>query len=290
MTAPSPASTSAHAHLARLGLEPDLAPTLDNLRRLHRAHAEQVPYENLGIMLGRPPSTDPAASLERVATTGRAGYCFHQNGAFEVLLRELGYAVERRHGRVWTDPADSEAPVLDHLVLLVSGLPTDDNPGGLWWPDLGLGEGFLDPLPMLIGTYVDGPLTFSIDEVRDDGWRFTNDPTGSFTGLQVRSLPVGDEEVAAAHARLSTPPEGAFTGVLVVQRRDPVAKHTVRGCVSTRVDRDGSHHADLTSYDAWRDALGDIGLPLDDIDGAELHGLWERMWARHQTWDAAGRP
>jgi N-hydroxyarylamine O-acetyltransferase len=283
-------STSTRAHLVRLGLEPDPEPTLDTLFRIHRSHAELVPYENLGIMLGRPPSVEPAACLARVATTGRAGYCFHQNGAIEVLLRDLGYAVERRHGHVWSDPADRHGSSLNHLVLEVSGLPTGDNPSGRWWPDLGLGEGFLEPLPLLVGSYVDGPLTFTIDAVRDDGWSFTNADHGSFVGLEVRSLASDDAAVAAAHAVLSTPPDGVFTGILVVQRRSASAKETVRGCVHTRLDLGGVHSTDLTSYDVWRDALDDIGLPLDDVDPAELHALWERMWLAHRSWDAAGRP
>jgi arylamine N-acetyltransferase len=284
------ASASARAHLVRLGLEPDVEATLDTLFRIHRSHVELVPYENLGIMLGRPPSVEPAASLARVATTGRAGYCFHQNGAIEVLLRELGYAVERRHGHVWGDPADRVGTALNHLVLEVTGLPTDDNPSGRWWPDLGLGEGFLEPLPLVVGSYVDGPLTFTIDAVRDDGWSFTNAANGSFVGLEVRSLPSSDADVAAAHTLLSTPPDGAFTGILVVQRRSGSAKETVRGCVHTRMDLEGIHSTDLTSYDAWRGALDAVGLPLDDVDPAELHDLWERTRVRHEAWDAAGRP
>ncbi len=92
------------AYLERLGLPADLPPTLESLVAVHRAHAQAVPYENLGIMLGRPPSVVPADSLDRVAATGRAGYCFHQNGALETVLREVGFAVERRHGHVWTLP------------------------------------------------------------------------------------------------------------------------------------------------------------------------------------------
>ena len=284
------AASSARAHLARLGLDPDPAPTLETLRQVHLAHVERVPYDNLGIMLGRPPSVDPAASLERVATLGRAGYCFHQNGAIEVLLRELGFAVTRRHGHVWSDPSDRYGTSLNHLVLVVTGLPTADNPGGAWWPDLGLGEGFREPLPLIPGTYVDGALTFRIDEVREDGWSFTNASRGSFTGLEVRSLPVGDSDVEAAHAELSTPPDGPFTQILVVQRRSGTAKETVRACVYSRLDVDGLHATDLTSYDAWRGALEAVGLPLDDVDPSELVALWERMWAAHLAWDAKGRP
>ena len=282
--------TGTATYLRRLGLDPDLPPTLETLVAMHRAHVEQVPYENLDIMLGRPPSVLPRDSLARLAATGRAGYCFHHNGAFEVVLGDLGYVVERRHGHVWTTLETRAGTELNHLVLLVNGLPTDANPDGRWWPDLGLGEGFVDPLPLLVGTYVDGPLTFSISEVRDDGWTFVNDPSGTFTALEVRSLPIDEQAIAAGHVSLSSAPTGVFTHKLIVQRRTPTTAETIRACVSITVDATGRHEHDLTSYDEWRDALAAMRLPLDDVDAAEVRGLWERSWAAHRAWDDAGRP
>ncbi len=278
------------AYLERLGLDPDPEPTLDTLTAIHRAHVQQVPYDNLEIMLGRPVSVDPRDSLDRVATIGRAGYCFHQNGALEALLTDLGYAVRRHHGAVWFDPADRDRTDLNHLVLSVSGLPTEANPGGRWWPDAGLGEGFLDPVPLVVGTIHDGPLTMSVTEVSEDGWSFRNDPRGSFTGLEVRALPVGADAVEAAHRRLSTPPDGTFTKKLVVQRRDPDAMLTVRGCVVVRVDEAGLHQHEATTYDEWRDALAELRLPLADVPEGEVRALFDRTLVAHRAWVEEGRP
>jgi N-hydroxyarylamine O-acetyltransferase len=75
------------AYLSRLGIEAPPPPTSDMLFLLHHRHLEQVPYENLGIVLGRPPSVDAIASLERIGEVGRAGYCFHHND--EDQLRAL---------------------------------------------------------------------------------------------------------------------------------------------------------------------------------------------------------
>jgi N-hydroxyarylamine O-acetyltransferase len=180
-------------------------------------------------------------------------------------------------------------------VLLVSGLPTDANPGGRWWPDAGLGEGPIDPVPLVAGVVVDGPFRFEVTDVDSAGdgvrgWSFANDPTGTFTGLEVRRLPAGSREVDAAHAALSTPPQGAFTRVLVVQRRDPLGSDTVRGCTATRIDAAGADRRDLTSYDDWRSALAAVGLALADVGDDELRALFERSLASHQAWDEAGRP
>lgn len=278
------------SYLRHLGIDHALPPTVDSLRLLQRRHLAQVPYENLGIMLGRTPSVDPESSLRRVGDLGRAGYCFHQNAVLELVLRDLGFEVERRHGHVWSREEHRHDPALNHLVLVVSGLPTADNPGGRWWPDVGLGEGFWEPLPLVAGEYADGPFRFEITEVRPDGWSFLNDPTGTFSGLEVTSRPTDPIAVLEAHTRLSTPPEGRFTGLLVVQRRDEYGVDTVRGCVSLRIDAAGRHEADLTSYDSWRAALVDIGLTLDGFAEAELRALFERSSTAHESWDLAGRP
>jgi len=275
-------------YLRRLGIQEPLPPTLDSLLRLHRAHLDRVPYENLMIMLGRPPSVDADACLQRVGEFGRAGYCFHQNSALELVLRDLGYDVERRHGNVWTGEPAREG-MLNHLALVVSGLPSPDNPGGRWWPDVGLGEGFRDPLPLVTGVHREGPFSYRV-EVSERGWSFRNDGTGSFTGIEVSSRPTEPAAVLAAHAQLSTPPQGRFTRLLVVQRRDESGVDTVRGCVHSRVDEGGRDEADLPTYAAWREALVGLGLALGDIDDMELRALWERMWESHQQWDAAGRP
>lgn len=283
------------AYLARLGLghlspDADLPASLETLRLLHRRHLATVPYENLGTMLGTPPSVDPESSLTRIGDLGRAGYCFHHNAVLELALRELGFRVERHHGHVWTRPELRDDTVLNHLALVVHDLPTLEHPDGRWWADVGLGEGFLEPLPLRAGTYDDGPLRFTIDEVTTEGWRFTNDASGTFAGLAVTPRPTGPMALLDAHARLTAPGSGVFTRVLVVQRRDRRAVHTLRGCVRTRVDVTGTHVADLTSYDAWRAALLDLRLTLDGVDEGELRGLFDRTLVAHEAWVAAGRP
>jgi arylamine N-acetyltransferase len=278
------------AYLRRLGVDQALPPTLDALRLLQRRHLERVPYENLAIMLGHTPSVDPESSLARVGDLGRAGYCFHHNAVLELVLRDLGFEVTRRHGHVWTRPEHRDDPTLNHLVLVVSGLPTDDNPGGHWWPDVGLGEGFWEPLPLVAGEYADGPFAFEITDVRPDGWSFLNDPTGSFTGLEVTSRPTDPMAVLDAHTSLSTPPDGMFTRLLVVQRRDEDGLDTVRGCVALRIDGRGRHESDLTSYDAWRAALVALALPLEGFAEDDLHALFERTSTAHESWVLAGRP
>jgi N-hydroxyarylamine O-acetyltransferase len=287
-----PRSDATAAYLRRVGVDPEapLPPTYDTLLALHRAHLDAVPYENLGIMLGRAPSVDPAASLERVGSVGRAGYCFHQNGALGTVLGELGFELGRRHGHVWTDHARADSS-LNHLVLVADGLPTDANPGGRWWVDVGLGDAFRDPLPVVVGRHDQSGFGYEITEVREDGWSFRHDPAGTFTGIEVSSRPVDQPAVDAAHASLSAPEDGRFAQILVVQRRDESGVDTVRGCLWHRIRAADHTETELSTYDAWRSALlAGTRLSLEGVGEAELRELYARQWTAHQTWTAAGRP
>lgn len=278
-------------YLRRLGIDEPLPPTLDTLALIHERHLDRVPYENLGIMLGLPPAVDPDMCLDRVGRVGRAGYCFHHNAALELVLTDLGFAVERRHGSVWHAPEQRGTGALNHLVLVVTDLPAPVNPGGRWWPDTGLGDGFRLPLPLVAGEHEQDGFRYHLEDVGPAGWTFRHDPAGSFTGLDVTDGETGPAAVLAAHAELSDPVDGRFARIVVAQRRDAAGGWTVRGCVLARVTAAGRSETVLASYDDWRGALADqLCVPLDDLPADELRDLHTRSWAAHQEWEAAGRP
>lgn len=258
-------------YLSRLGFAAPPPATAAGLAELQRRHLDTVPYENLAIMLGRPDPTDPGQALERVAAGGNAGYCFHQNGAFELVLRALGFTVERRSGHVW----GREVPRLNHLVLLVT------IGGRAWWPDLGLGDALREPVEVTAGPVRQGPFRYEITRAGPGGWTFRHDPAASsFAGLDVSATGPSDAEVADAHRVLSTPPDGRFTKVLVAMRRDDDGAEVLRG---VRYQRAGERPftRDLVSYGDWRAALLSLGVSLAGAAGAELRALHARMLAAH---------
>jgi arylamine N-acetyltransferase len=293
--------TRVEDYLARLGIAHRPPATLDGLRQVHRAHVARIPYDNLSTMLGRPDPVDPAAGAARAAAGGRLGYCLQQNGAFGWLLAELGFSVSRRHGHVWSRPDDELGTSLNHLVLVVSGLPTDDNPGGHWWADAGLGEGFAEPLPLVRGDHhVDG-WTFGIGATfgahaagRPTGpaaWTYRHLPGGVVRGMVVTSRDHSTEAVAASHEVLSRGEDSPFRRVVVAQRIDGPAQRTVRGLVHQVLTPASRDQRDLTSYDEWRAALADdLLVPVDDVTAEEWSALWDRTLAAHRAWDEAGRP
>jgi arylamine N-acetyltransferase len=212
-------------------------------------------------------AADPGETLARIAAGGNAGYCFHHNGAFEVVLRALGFAVERRSGQVW----GREHPPLNHLALLVTIA------GRRWWPDVGLGDAFRDPVEVGTGEIRQGPFRY---EITDAGaWSFRHDPAvDSIAGLDVRARCPSDPEVAAAHRVLSTPPDGRFTRTLVILKRDGTGIERLRGIRYQRTG-DGAFRRDLRSYDDWRAALEPLGISLTRAADDELRSLHTRMLA-----------
>ncbi|HXH78003.1 arylamine N-acetyltransferase family protein [Nocardioides sp.] len=290
--------TTTEAYLQRLGFADRPEPSVHSLRRLQRAHVERIPYDNLSIQLGRP--DDVETSAHRVARGERLGYCFQQNTAFQALLTDLGFTVSRRHGHVWTDPGDQLGDALNHLILVASGLPTDDNPGGHWWVDAGLGDGFAEPLPLVRGEHVDDGFRYEIGAGygaqaagRPSGpaaWTFRHDPAGVFAGVVATSRASDPIAVQDAHVRLSTLPDSPFRRVLVVQRREGPVCLTLRGCLLHEVTADNSTTTELTTYAEWRAAFERLALSVADVSEPEWQTLWTRTRAAHEAWDAAGRP
>ncbi|NUR93455.1 MAG: arylamine N-acetyltransferase [Nonomuraea sp.] len=273
-------------YLRRLGLSHLLgAPaTAEGLRALHVAHVEKVAYEALEIWLGRPTTVDPIESAERVIR-GRGGYCYHLNGAFSELARSLGYEVTRHVGGV--QKRGGEPGITgNHLVLTVRGLPSEDNPGGEWLADLGLGDALHEPLPLVAGTYRQGPFTYVLrpSEVAPGGWRFDHDPNGSFEGMDFEPTPTDMSAFSDMHHHLTTSPTSGFVRAATVQRRDSSGVDSLRGLLLTRVGA-RSHSITLDTARDYYAALADVFLlPLDDVTAKEKDVLWGRLREAHEAW------
>lgn len=279
------------AYLARLGTEAE-PPSVDALFRLHRAHVERVPYETLWIQLGQRWGIDAAASAARIARSRGGGYCFHLNGALSELLGSLGYQVTLHVGGVHGPDGATEAEMTNHLVLIVEGLATDANPEGRWYVDAGLGDALHEPVPLLGGSYDQGPfrLLLSATPGAVGDWHLAHDPAGGFAGMAWRSAPIEMDAFTDRHAWLSTSPDSGFVRVLTAQRRDSRGVDILRGLSLRRIGV-GATESTLSNPTELTAALADLfGLDLGRIDPAQRAALWERLLATHLAWEAAGRP
>ena len=279
------------AYLARLGVDAE-PPSINALFSIHRAHVERVAYETVWIHLGEPWNIDPAESTRRIATQGRGGYCFHLNGALSRLLGALGYNVVRHVGGVHGPDGATDAEMTNHLVLTVHDLPNDANPDGGWYVDVGLGYALHEPIPLIAGSYEQGPFRLTIGTTPDGvgDWHLTHDRAGSFTGMAWRSAPTAIDAFADRHTWLSTAPDSGFVKVLAVQRRDATGADVLRGLSLSRIG-DRSTASTLTTQAELVAVLGDVfGLDIGPFGTEARAALWRKVLAAHEAWEAAGRP
>ncbi|MCH0542986.1 arylamine N-acetyltransferase [Streptomyces sp. MUM 203J] len=266
-------------YLRRLGITPSGTPSAEELCALQRAHLEHVPYDNVGIQLGRPPGIDPELSVRRFAA-GEGGYCFHLNGAFAALLRALGYDVTMHVGGVHPD-VDGRGANGNHMVLTVR---VDDRE---WFVDVGLGDGPHEPLPLRAGTYEQGPFTYRLEPSVSEpgGWTFHHDRLSTFPVMEFRGEAAALHDFATEHARLSTAPDSPFVSAFVALRRDARTVHLLRGRVLTRTDAAGSTDRAVDTREEWFGLLEkDFGRSLDALDDTDRTALWERVSAAHEAW------
>jgi arylamine N-acetyltransferase len=279
-------------YLAHIGAGDASAPSLAALAELQARHLERVVFENLEIQRGRPTTVDYAESAERIVKRGRGGYCFHLNGAFGLLLEALGYEVSRRRGTVQPPPETAPSRLLNHLVVLVHGLPTSANPEGTWWTEVGLGDGCTQPLALRPGIRDDAPYTYELQPspVYAGGWRLLQADGDGFGIVDVDSEQAQAAEVAAAHERLATSPESGFVRTATFQRRDARGVDRLRARTLSRVERGAMRKTLLADEGEWFGALADVfGLALADVAAAEPRALWQRVCAQHEAWAASDR-
>ncbi|MFF8289430.1 arylamine N-acetyltransferase [Streptomyces sp. NPDC016309] len=269
-------------YLARLGIDDPGAPSAEGLKALQRAHLERVPYENVGIQLGRPPGIEPELSVRRFAA-GQGGYCFHLNGGFAALLEALGYDVTRHVGGVHERP-DGRGANGNHLALTVRAGGED------WFVDAGLGDGPHEPLPLRPGTYRQGPFTYRLEPsvTEPGGWTFHHDPRSSFPVMEFAARPATMADFADEHVRLSTAPDSPFQATFAALRRDAHGVDLLRGRVLTRIDAVGRAERTLDTAGDWFAALTDVfGRDLSGLDADDRTALWERVTRAHEEWLAA---
>jgi N-hydroxyarylamine O-acetyltransferase len=151
----------ASAYLARIRYTDSTLPNADTLRKLHRAHLQTVPFENLDIGLKRKIACDADASIRKIVEQRRGGFCYELNGAFAWLLGALGFRVTLLSARVAREDG-GYSPEFDHLALLVDL----DEP---WLADVGFGDSFVEPLRLVPGVEQEHGLEkFRISQQRGD--------------------------------------------------------------------------------------------------------------------------
>jgi N-hydroxyarylamine O-acetyltransferase len=266
------------ALLRRIGLDARPAPTVEGLRRVHRAYVGAVPYEDLSVQLGESAPLDVEALAARLLSGGRGGYCFEVNGVLAELLRSLGFAVTMHESVV--DERSSGAPT-NHLALSVA---VD---GRRFLAEAGWGEGWVEPLPLEPGAHTLGPFTWTVSPV-PGGWWIDQHAWGSTPGFFIAAAPAAYADFEPHHRRLSTDPESHFVQTLVVQQPHADRIVTLRArtlsVVGPGVDE---RHVCADADDFAAVLAGSFGIDPDALGPERLHRLWDQAGEQHARWLAA---
>jgi N-hydroxyarylamine O-acetyltransferase len=124
-TAGYDARVNLDAYFERIGWRgaPDLAGILAH-------HMRAIPFENLDVLLGRPPRLALEALEAKLVQARRGGYCYEHATLFASVLRELGIAVRTHSARVVMMTPRSAAP-RTHMFLTTGDVMLDPGFGGL---------------------------------------------------------------------------------------------------------------------------------------------------------------
>jgi N-hydroxyarylamine O-acetyltransferase len=252
------------AYLARLGVEGRPAPSAETLARLHRAHLERVPFENLDIHLGVPIGLDEVAFSEKIAVRSRGGFCYELNGAFASLLDELGFEVELLEARVYSPRGLGNS--FDHLCLRVR------NGDGEWLADVGFGRGCFDEPIQLVPevAQVDTAGTFELRAGPDGSLDFLCDGEEQY---RLTSASRALAEFEPGCRRHQSSPDSPFTRGTVCTIRTPHGRVTLAGTRLVETADAGKQERELDRT-AFAAVLADrFAIRLDDAAIARLAAL-----------------
>jgi N-hydroxyarylamine O-acetyltransferase len=212
-------------YLERMGYDGPREPTWETLRQLHVRHLEAVPFENLDIERKCPIVLDEAAVFDKVVRRRRGGFCYELNSLFAALLRTLGFRVTLLSGRVSSDGTWPAAPEFDHLLLEVTR-----GEEGPWLVDVGFGDGFCEPPPLLPGQWTSHGKPLRLEQRGEDHGLSAQEPDGSWKVLYAFTrVPRRLEDFSEMCQYHQTSPDSFFLRKRICSRKTATGRVTLSG-------------------------------------------------------------
>ena len=256
------------SYLTRIGFDGPIRADYETLVAVHRAHLTRISYENLDIHFGRPLSLDLKAIHTKIVTGERGGWCFEMNSLLRWALSEIGFDVTLLSGTAAFEG--------DHMLLLV------ETANGRYLADMGWGNGFPEPLPLVEGPHRQGFRRFELHQ-SGDRWRFANLDFGD-DGFTFTLAPRQTHDFAERSEWLQRAPESSFVRVVKGFRFGEAGElHMMRGAVLTTLSESGRTVREMGSAsefeEVWRDLFRS---PVSN-----LGELWRKVHADHLEWRRA---
>jgi N-hydroxyarylamine O-acetyltransferase len=248
-------------YLRRIGLAAPAGRDIDTLRRLHIAHVDAIPFENLDILLGRGIRLDLDHLQNKLIAQRRGGYCFEHNTLFLAILRDLGFTVSAMEARVRAGSTDVRPRT--HMILSVE---IDGEP---WLADVGFGgEGLREPVPMDREHAVPASGT-AYRVVRERDVRVMQMRRAGAWIDQYAFLPhaVQPVDFEVANWFTSTYPQSPFVRTLTAQRSTRDVRYILKYPAYTEIRESGTSGRVIARDELMpllRDVFG-IVMPLDTL-------------------------
>lgn len=261
------------AYLRRIGYTGVLRPSVEVLRRLHRAHLLAIPFENLDLLLGRKIKVGLADIESKLVQRRRGGYCFEQNLLFAAVLERLAFKVTRlsARGPMGSQQQSPVAYSTGHALLKV------DVEGTSWLADVGVGDlGPLEPVPLSDGVEVqhagwiyrmdrvfagDAYSGWMLRHLRSDGWF----DVYSFAETPFFQADFEDQNFIASHH-----PRSPFIDQLVIQRNGALRSSLVDLSLTTRRPNEPSKSRIVRAEELPVILADTFGLVLEDDEMSRL--------------------
>lgn len=192
-------------YLSRIKLE-DCEHNFQGLSILQQNHMENIPFENLDVIVGRKIDLDSQSLYHKIVVNKRGGYCFELNMLYANLLKGLGFSLEPVLGRVWLRNP-TKTPPRNHLAYLVK------MDGETYLTDVGFG-GLTTRVPLNIYDSSnindkDGDVRiittrineFMIQRLTEEGWA---------NQYSFEKIPISEEDIDISNYYMSTNPRSHF--------------------------------------------------------------------------------
>jgi len=218
--------------------------SIETLTYLQEQHLFSVPFENLDVHRGVAIVLDPPAILDKIVRRRRGGFCYELNSAFAWLLSELGFDVTFLSAEVARPGGEFDLP-FGHLTLRV------DIGGRSWLADVGFGESFIQPLPLLPDRPSDEGYRLRLPR-HEDVWYLEKDGEAIYR-FTLEPCQLADFEAACHHHQTSS--ESPFTQKVVTTRATPNGRVTLTPELCIVRENGKRSETTVNSEAEWRSAL-----------------------------------
>lgn len=264
--------------LDRIDYRGPIAPDLDCLRGVHRSWRERVPYENLDIQLGKSIDLDDEALYDKIIRRRRGGYCFEQNGTLALLLRAIGFDVTMVEGGVLREPRGDEAWG-NHNVLLV------DVDGQRWVADVGIGDGFREPLPLSEGRHRQDGLDYRLERLDARTWRLHEPPSALVASYDFHTKPARLTDFTTRNRQLSTAPDSPYVTTLMIALPDGTGTALLLSRTLRKVGPGAREPEKVAGPEQFASLLRDrFDVSIDDLGSDAITRLWHMAQRQDDLW------